>query len=173
MTNAIHLESHHGVLMNISGHGVFILGEPGIGKSSFALEMLYQGHQLIADDVVEFSAKGKDVTGRCPALLSELLHTRELGLISVIELFGKTAWQADTKLDYIIMLHRDTAVRPTHGLTPTLDEYTICQQTFPVLRLGISNPASVSHRIETWLKLQSHSQDVITLFTQQQNRAMS
>ena len=170
MTHAPHLESHHGVLVQINGQGVLILGEPGIGKSSLALELLYQGHKLIADDIVEFESEGQHVTGHCPTLLSKLLHTRELGLISVIEAFGKKAWQPNAQLDHIIMLHQNTASKTAHGLAPELDEYTICQQTFTMLKLSTNNPASLPHRIDTWLRLQPHRHNVIQRFNQQQNR---
>ncbi len=172
MASGSHIESHHGVLMNINGHGVFILGEPAIGKSSLALELLYQGHRLIADDIAEFERNGPQVTGHCPTLLSELLHTRELGLISIIEVFGKTAWRPDTKLNYVVMLHQDASPKAAQGLSPTLDEYTICQQVFPVLRLCTNNPASLPHRIETWLKLQVHRQDAIQRFSQRKDKVM-
>ena len=173
MTSPAHLESHHGALMNIDGQGVFIRGEPNIGKSSLALELLYQGHQLIADDIAEFSITPQGIIGQCPSLLSGLLHSRELGLIPVLELFGETAWRPETKLSHIILLHQDNTAIKNHGLTPVLEHYTICQHAFPVLRLCTKNPASLPHRIQTWLALQSHTNDVNNSFIQKQHGNMA
>lgn len=152
MTDNASIETHHGVLLNILGQGVFIIGEPGIGKSSLALECLYQGHPLIADDIAEFSCIKQNIIGHCPALLSDLLHTRELGLISVTSHFGKKAWQAQIKLDIVIQL-QNTAYLEMNGLKPCLTNSQICQQSFPTLTLSIQNPASLVHRIQTAVKL--------------------
>ena len=172
MTSPAHLESHHGVLMNIDGQGVFIRGEPNIGKSSLALELLYQGHQLIADDIAEFKTTTQGITGQCPTLLSGLLHSRELGLIPVLDLFGKAAWQHETKLSHIILLHQDIITINSQDLMPVLEHYTICQHDFPMLRLCTKNPASLMHRIQTWLALQSQVNDVNTTFIQKQQRSI-
>tara|TARA_B110001469_G_C9490198_1_gene245322 strand:+ start:242 stop:727 length:486 start_codon:yes stop_codon:yes gene_type:complete len=159
--------------MNIDGQGVFFRGEPNIGKSSLALELLYQGHQLIADDIAEFKTTAQGITGQCPSLLSGLLHSRELGLIPVLDLFGETAWRSETELSHIILLHQDNATIKNNGLTPVLEHYTICHHTFPMLRLCTKNPASLHHRIQTWLALQSHSNDVNTAFIKKQQHTMT
>jgi len=173
MTKPTQPESHHGVLMNIDGQGVFIRGEPGSGKSSLALELLHQGQQLIADDIAEFKHSEQYITGHCPPLLSGILHSRELGLITVLELFGETAWQAETKLNHVILLHQGDIPIKCHDLTPTLEHYTICQHRFPMLRLCSKNPASLAHRIKTWLALQSHQDKINDTFIQNQQQAMA
>jgi HPr kinase/phosphorylase len=173
MTHSPSSESHHGVLMNIDGQGVFIKGEPGIGKSSLALALLYQGHQLIADDIAEFEHQQEHIIGHCPPLLSGLLHSRELGLIPVRELFGKAAWQAETTLRYVILLHQDHTRISNQNLTPPIAHYTICQHNFPMLPLCSINPASLTHRIQTWLALQSHQDEVNNAFIQQQQQAIA
>jgi HPr kinase/phosphorylase len=159
--------------MNIGGQGVFIRGEPSIGKSSLALELLYQGHPLIADDIAEFKTTTQGITGQCPTLLSGLLHSRELGLIPVLDLFGKTAWQHEIKLSHIILLHQDIPTINNQGLTPVLEHYTICQHDFPMLRLCTKNPASLAHRIQTWLALQSQANEACTAFIQKQQHTMA
>ena len=148
MTHNASVETHHGVLLNISGQGIFIVGEPGIGKSSLALECLYQGHQLIADDVVEFSCIEQHIIGHCPALLRDLLHTRELGLLQVTTHFGKQAWQVQTQLDLVIQLQNKAFIEHD-GLTPRLTSIRICRQDIPTLTLSIQNPASLINRIQT------------------------
>jgi len=172
MTSPEQLESHHGVLMNIDGQGIFIRGQPNIGKSSLALELLYQGHQLISDDIAEFKITPKGIMGYCPPLTAGLLHTRELGLIPILQLFGKTAWRSETKLGHVILLHHNDIMMKNNTLKPTLEYYTICQTSYPVLRLCIKNPASLTHRIQTWLALQLHSNDADSAFTKKQQKAM-
>lgn len=164
-------ESHHGVLMNLSGEGVFFIGQAGIGKSSLALELLHQGHQLIADDIVEFCTNNDStITGKCPTLLSGLLHCRELGLMTVQELFGPSSWQAQTNLKYVIHLQKDVVFTST--ITPKNDTYTICNESFAKLVLDINTPASLSHRIMTWLTLQTTNNHAETTLLQRQKTQM-
>lgn len=172
MTDNIPVESLHGVLVNIHGHGVLITGKAGIGKSSLALELLHQGHSLIADDIVDFRLSGNTVTGYCPPLLSNLLHTRELGLFSVTEHFSDTAWQSSCELNYLIELHNDDKERPV-SLSAQCHSKLICQQHFPILRLAIHNPASLSHRLLTWLSLRSNPDNAEHAFRQNQHNAMA
>ncbi|MBL1320204.1 MAG: serine kinase [Methylophaga sp.] len=162
-------ESHHGVLLNISGYGVFIIGEAGIGKSSLALDFLHNGHSLIADDYVDFKTNNqRAVLGHCPPMLTGLLHTRELGLISLSEHFGSMAWQADIQLDYVIHLQKNLVSPSSLSIAP--ERHTICEQLFPMLSLDLNNPATVTNRINTWLSMQvKHNTAVVTL--EQRQRA--
>jgi HPr kinase/phosphorylase len=172
MTRNDSAETHHGVLLNISGQGVFIMGEPGIGKSSLALECLYQGHQLIADDIAEFIYSEHQVIGQCPILLADLLHTKELGLIPVTKHFGKQAWQEKTKLDIIVKLHNQPTFDPA-GLRPCLTTTLICKQSIPTLTLSTHNPASLAHRIQTGIAIQATMRQTETEFKQKQQHIMA
>lgn len=165
------LESHHGVLMNIASYGVFIVGPAGIGKSSLALELLSQGHQLIADDVVEFSKQENSITGHCPPMLEDLLHSRELGLISISTVFGQAAWQQQHKLDVVISLQSEFP--PDIKLIPEKKYYTLLGQPFPLLSLSMHNPASLAHRILCWLTMQLESHNPEKELKQRQQRTMS
>ncbi len=164
-------ESHHGVLLNISGYGVFIIGEAGIGKSSLALDFLHQGHGLIADDYVDFKANHQQlILGHCPPILAGLLHTRELGLISLSEHFDSTAWQTEIQLDYVIRLQKNLA--SPSSLSIEQEHYIICEQSFPMLSLDLNNPATISNRITTWLSMQTKHNTAVTILKQRQQAQM-
>lgn len=148
------VESHHGVLMNVAGSGVLIIGSPAIGKSSLALELLSQGHQLIADDIIDFYSTNNSIIGHCPVMLSGLLHTRELGLISIPAVFGNTAWQRQYQLDYVIELtqQHDSNI----NLVVEKQFYKVLNHHFPLLTLSITTPASLPNRLLCWLNMQTN-----------------
>lgn len=171
MRSTDQIESHHGVFINISGHGVLIIGSAGIGKSSLALELLSQGHQLIADDVVEFSSHVDMVVGFCPPLLKALLHTRELGLIAVLDVFGNDAWHAQHKIDYVVELSQHLEIDTQ--LTAPHKYYTILGLSFPLVTLSISNPASLSSRLICWLAMQNKQYDAEQEIISRQQSMMS
>ncbi|NOQ81420.1 MAG: serine kinase, partial [Methylophaga sp.] len=148
MTNNSQIESHHGVLMRIDGYGVFIIGCAGVGKSSLALELIAQGQQLIADDIVEFAKHSNSIIGHCPPMLEGLLHTRELGLISISTVFGQSAWKHQQSLDFVISLQ--STFTADIELTKADNEYPILGHSFPQLTLSTHNPASLVHRIQCW-----------------------
>lgn len=81
-------ETVHGVLVGLYGIGVLLIGESGIGKSECALDLIKCGHQLVADDAVEIKRIGGALLGSSPALTSECLEVRGLGIINVRTLFG-------------------------------------------------------------------------------------
>jgi len=168
MVNSTQLESRHGVLMRINDYGVLIIGPAGSGKSSLALELLSQGHQLIADDVVEFSKHQNTIIGHCPPMLEGLLHTRELGLISVPTVFGQNAWQRQQTVDFVIALQ--SAFKPNIELTIEEKRYALLDQTLPLLTLSPHNPASLVHRIQCWITMHSKThQPEKELHNRQQN----
>lgn len=140
--------------MNVAGYGVLIIGSPAIGKSSLALELLSQNHQLIADDIVDFSCANNSVSGHCPSMLSGLLHTRELGLISVRTVFGNKAWQSQYQLDYVLELTQqfDSNI----NLVLEKRSYTVLNNAFPLLILSVTTPASLSSRLLCWLNMQAN-----------------
>jgi HPr kinase/phosphorylase len=95
----------HGVFLEVSGLGVLITGDPSVGKSELALELVSRGHRLVADDVVEVFAIAPDIVeGRCPVLLRDFMEVRGLGVINIRHLFGETAVKAKKNLKLIIRL---------------------------------------------------------------------
>ena len=166
------MESLHGVLMQIDGYGVFITGQAGIGKSSLALELLHHGHQLIADDIVDFNTyKNNQILGTCPEMLSGLLHTRELGVIDVKSIFGSQSIKPSAELNVII--HLDSIVDRDSSLEANVVHKRICQQAFPCLTLSVNNPATLYHRLQVWLKLLKFETNAAEQLVSRQHKMMS
>lgn len=95
----------HGVLIDIYGEGVLIIGESGIGKSETALELIKRGHRLIADDAVEIKKiADKTLMGICPEIIRYYIELRGIGIINVKELFGAGAVKEKQVIDMIIRL---------------------------------------------------------------------
>jgi HPr kinase/phosphorylase len=95
----------HGVFLEVSGLGVLITGDPAVGKSELALELITRGHRLVADDALEvFSVSPDTLEGRCPTLLQDFMEVRGLGVLNIRRLFGETAVKHKKNLKLIIHL---------------------------------------------------------------------
>jgi HPr kinase/phosphorylase len=95
----------HGVLVEIYGIGVLIMGSSGIGKSETALELVKRGHRLIADDAVEIrQTTDNTLIGNAPELIRHLLEIRGLGIINVMTLFGAGAVRNFKKIAMVIQM---------------------------------------------------------------------
>ncbi len=97
--------SIHGVLVDVYGEGILIMGESGIGKSEAALELIKRGHRLITDDVVEIR-KVSDATlvGSAPDLTRHFIELRGIGIIDVKTLFGVESVKDTSNIDLVIKL---------------------------------------------------------------------
>lgn len=98
--------TRHGVLMNIYGQGVLILGDSGVGKSETAIELLKRGHRLVSDDAVEIRRVAELLYGTAPELIQHYIEIRGVGVIDVQQLFGMGAVQFETEIDLVIQLEQ-------------------------------------------------------------------
>ncbi len=97
--------SIHGVLVDVFGEGVLIMGESGIGKSEAALELLKRGHRLITDDVVEIHKVSDDtLVGTSPEITRHFIELRGIGIIDVKTLYGVESVKGTQTLDMVIKL---------------------------------------------------------------------
>jgi HPr kinase/phosphorylase len=96
--------SVHGVLIDVLGIGVLVMGKSGIGKSETALDLVVRGHRLIADDVVMLRRTGTTVTGLCAKTLGHHMEIRGLGVINIKDLFGISAVRDSKKVELVVEL---------------------------------------------------------------------
>ena len=97
--------TRHGVLVEVYGEGVLILGDSGIGKSETAIELVKRGHRLIADDAVEIKrVSSKTLVGTAPDLIRYYIELRGIGIVDVRRLFGMGAVKATERIDLVIKL---------------------------------------------------------------------
>ncbi len=121
----------HGVLVDVYGIGVLLLGESGTGKSECALDLVTRGHRLVADDVVEVARESdRIVIGRGPSRIGHHMEIRGLGIINIRDLFGVAAIRHRKRIELVVLLE---AWRPE-------DEYDrlgVEEQTYPILGVAI------------------------------------
>lgn len=97
--------TRHGVLVEVYGEGVLILGDSGVGKSETAIELVKRGHRLIADDAVEIKkVSAKTLVGSAPEVIRHYVELRGIGVVDVRRLFGMGAVKQTEKIDLVIKL---------------------------------------------------------------------
>ncbi len=97
--------SIHGVLVDVYGEGVLIMGESGIGKSEAALELIRRGHRLVTDDVVEIrKVSDETLIGSAPDITKHFIELRGIGIIDVKALFGVESVKETQSIDMVIKL---------------------------------------------------------------------
>jgi HPr kinase/phosphorylase len=94
----------HGVMLDVLGMGVLLLGKSGIGKSETALDLVVRGHRLVADDVVVIRRKGDALFGSSAQLIAYHMEIRGLGIINIKDLFGIGAVRDNKKLELVVEL---------------------------------------------------------------------
>ncbi|MCQ2531308.1 MAG: HPr(Ser) kinase/phosphatase [Saccharofermentans sp.] len=97
--------SMHGVLVEVNGEGILIIGESGVGKSETALEIVKRGHRLIADDQVEIRKVSETtLLGKAPDVIKHLIEIRGIGILDVKELYGVSSVKQQESIDFVINL---------------------------------------------------------------------
>lgn len=97
--------TRHGVLVEVYGEGILILGDSGVGKSETAIELVKRGHRLIADDAVELKrVSAKTLVGEAPEIIRHYVELRGIGIVDVRRLFGMGAVKNTERVDLVISL---------------------------------------------------------------------
>ena len=116
--------TRHGVLVEVYGEGVLIMGESGVGKSETAIELLKRGHRLVADDAVEIKrVSSRTLVGSSPDIIRHFVELRGIGIVDVKEIFGMGAVKDTESINMIIHLEPWVEGKQYDRLG-MLDEYT-------------------------------------------------
>jgi len=127
--------TRHGVLVEVYGEGILLLGDSGVGKSETAIELLKRGHRLIADDAVEIKrVSATSLVGRAPEIIRHYVELRGIGIVDVRRLFGMGAVKDSEKIDLVINLE-------TWKNDKMYDRFGLDNNTTEIL--GISVPSIV------------------------------
>ena len=95
--------TRHGVLVEVYGEGILLMGDSGVGKSEAAVELLKRGHRLIADDAVEIRKVDENrLIGTAPDLIRNYIELRGIGIINVAKLFGMGAVRSENEIDLVV-----------------------------------------------------------------------
>lgn len=141
--------SLHGVLVDVSGIGVLLLGESGTGKSECALDLVTRGHALVADDVVEvWRDRSQTVVGRGPARIRHHMEIRGLGIINIRDLFGLAAVRERKRIDLVIRLEAWHSEEEYERLGLTEPTYPLLGVEIPMLRIPVSAGRNVAILVE-------------------------
>jgi len=138
----------HGVLLDIYGLGVLLLGESGVGKSECALDLVVRGHRLVSDDVVEIRRRGLELWGTGPELTRYHMELRGLGIINVKDLFGVAAVQLSKAVEFVIYLDPWKAGKRYDRLGLDEKSYEVLGVDLPYVEMPVGPGRNLSVLIE-------------------------
>jgi HPr kinase/phosphorylase len=141
--------SVHGVLMDILGLGVLVIGESGIGKSECALDLIVRGHRLVADDLVDLRCRSQSfLIGSCPELTRHHMEIRGLGLINVQDLFGVASTRTAKRVELVVQLERWEPGREYDRLGIDDEFYETLGVRVPMVRMPVAPGRNVAILVE-------------------------
>ena len=141
--------SLHGVLMDIYGVGVLILGKSGIGKSECALDLILRGHRLVADDMVHIQKRSpSSVIGSGFEVIQHHMEIRGLGIINIRSLFGVEAIREKKKVELVLELMEWDTHREYDRLGFEEEKFSILGVELPMLRIPVTPARNLTTIIE-------------------------
>ncbi|UJF15491.1 HPr(Ser) kinase/phosphatase [Jeotgalibaca sp. MA1X17-3] len=150
------LESHlaervsmHGVLVDVFGMGVMIIGDSGVGKSETALELIQKGHRLVADDRVDmYQYDEETLMGEAPGILRHLIEIRGIGIMDVMTLFGAGAVKQSNEVNLIVNLELWTQEKKYERLGSTEEVVNILDVTVPKITIPVKTGRNLAIIVE-------------------------
>lgn len=154
--------SIHGVLLDVLGIGILLLGKSGIGKSETALDLVVRGHRLVADDIVHIRQKAGYVFGSGSGIIRHHMEIRGLGIINIKDLFGIAAVRETKKLELVVELVEWAENDEYDRLGLEERHYRILDIVVPMVKLPVRPGRNIATIIEVaarnqLLKLQGHN----------------
>jgi HPr kinase/phosphorylase len=138
----------HGVLMDVLGIGVLMVGKSGIGKSETALDLVVRGHRLVGDDVIRIRRQGSQLSGRGAGILGHHMEIRGLGIINIKDLFGISAVREAKVIDLIVEMHEWDANAEYDRLGFDDETERLLDCPVPKLRLPVRPGRNIATLIE-------------------------
>jgi HPr kinase/phosphorylase len=138
----------HAVLMDVSGLGVLVIGESGIGKSECALDLVDRGHRMVADDVTTIQRTAEGLIGFSPDLTRHHMELRGLGIINIKDIFGVSATRSSMRVELVVMLERWEAGREYDRLGLQSEGYRILGAALPLVRMPVAPGRNIAILIE-------------------------
>lgn len=128
----------HGVLVEVYGEGILLLGESGVGKSETAMELVKRGHRLVADDAVEIKrVSNKSLVGSAPEIIRHFIELRGIGIIDVKRIFGMGSVKDTENIDLVINLENWKDGKAYDRLGIDTEDYDILGIKVPSLTIPI------------------------------------
>jgi HPr kinase/phosphorylase len=144
-----HREIIHGVLVDILGLGVLIVGESGIGKSECALDLVVRGHRLVADDTVEVRRRSESIViGSCPDITRHHMEVRGLGLINIRDLFGVASTRTSKRVELVVHLERWDRSREYDRLGLDDATYDLIGLKVPLIKMPVATGRNLAILVE-------------------------
>jgi HPr kinase/phosphorylase len=141
--------SLHGVLMDVYGVGLLILGKSGIGKSECALDLILRGHRLVADDMVHIQKRSlSSVIGSGFEVIQHHMEIRGLGIINIRSLFGVEAIREKKKIELVLELMEWDTHREYDRLGFEEEKFSILDVELPMLRIPVTPARNLTTIIE-------------------------
>jgi HPr kinase/phosphorylase len=169
-------KSEHGVLVDVFGVGIFILGKSGIGKSEIALDLVMHGHRLVADDIIDIKHKKGGAYGASNPMTKHHMEIRGLGIINIKDLFGVAAVRDSKKIELVTQLVEWKPDEEYDRLGLDERKYKVVDVEIPLLTIPVRPGRNMTTIIEVaarnhLLKLQGHHSALE--FQDKLNRAIS
>lgn len=141
--------SRHGVLVEVYGEGILMIGESGVGKSEAAMELLKRGHRLVADDAVEIKrVSDRTLVGSSPELIRYFIELRGIGIVDVRQIFGMGAVKETEKINLVLSLEAWDETKTYDRLGLTSEYYEILGLKIPKITLPIKPGRNLAIIIE-------------------------
>ncbi|MGE3277155.1 MAG: HPr(Ser) kinase/phosphatase [Vicinamibacterales bacterium] len=142
-------ETIHGVLLDVLGLGVLLLGDSGIGKSECALDLVVRGHRLVADDAVEIRRRAESIIiGTSPELTRHHMEVRGIGLLNVRDLFGIASTRSSKRIELVVQLERWDETRDYDRLGIDDEFHQLLGLRIPLVRMPVAPGRNLAILIE-------------------------
>ena len=141
--------TRHGVLVEVYGEGILLVGDSGVGKSETAIELVKRGHRLIADDAVEIRrVSSKTLVGSAPDNIRHFIELRGIGIVNARRLFGIGSVKVTEKIDLVIQLEQWNSEKAYDRMGLDTEHMNILGNTVPMMTIPVKPGRNLAVIIE-------------------------